>query len=837
MNGPGLMNSLQIEHLTRITISAVILLATMLLGIGERTPYLFLAAAAVVSISAYVTDFKGSFRLSQPMADCAALAVVGTAAVTALRGERLDQIFVVAHLQSYLQFVLLFQPKTPRIYWQLALLSLGQVAIASTLVLGPLFAFMLLAYMVLGIFTFALLLMQGEVRRFNGTAASQTGSPSYAAFGEIDTSARAAELFGRSSPSAATVAGLFGQVALMMAFTLGASTLLFFVLPRWDVPNREIATIDTLRSVGFSKTVTLGDLGEVVNNPDLVMRVQFFQGRENRPFKLINEPLFRGTAVTRYRGGAWTQPEPSGVVSMAVESRPSFVRQRITCEPIDVAEICSIFPVFAFQADHRLRVDNAGEHLLRQEDYRDRPLDFEVGTIGIVNDRQRRIVPRDREIRGYEVERMLQMPRNRDDQNDSLGGLREIASRVLQAAGIDPSDRVAAAHAMSQHLSSSGKYSYSLESQPRNAKLDPLEDFVTEHPRGHCEYFAGALVMMLRSQGIPARMAIGFKGGEWNAPGMYYQVQQLHAHAWVEVLLDANQIPEGEFAVNDIPPSAWLVLDPTNGVQEANSDSGGPSMFAGLRQYLDYAQVLWTNYVVALNSKRQHQGIYDPLADGAVAAFDAAFNREVWQERMRDLSTSHVGTFWDWYRRHWFSWRGGLVAAGFSLFVIASYLFARWLVGAMRRMGLVGTRRHGSEPPVLEMYRRLEVTLARQGLVRHPAQTAHEFAVAAGGDLAEHIEHRRVAHLPRRIIDVFHRVRFGGRTLDNVEAEAVEHALAELERALRGLADASPFRPPHASRFSARRALPRPMSGQIRFFERSPDDLPGRFLTQISAQS
>ena len=83
-----------------------------------------------------------------------------------MQGERQDQIFVVAHLQSYLQFVLLFQPKTPRMYWQLALLSLGQVAIASTLVLGPLFAFMLLAYMVLGIFTFALLLMHVETAAF-----------------------------------------------------------------------------------------------------------------------------------------------------------------------------------------------------------------------------------------------------------------------------------------------------------------------------------------------------------------------------------------------------------------------------------------------------------------------------------------------------------------------------------------------------------------------------------------------------------------------------------------------------------------------------------------------
>ena len=777
------MNSLRIEHLTRITISAIILLATLLLAIGERTPYLFLLSVAIVSLSAYVTDFKGVFRLSQPLADCMALAIVGTAAVTALRGERQDQIFVVAHLQSYMQFVLLFQPKTPRIYWQLALLSLGQVAIASTLVLGPLFAFMLLAYLVLGIFTFALLLMQAEGQRFRGSLPIQQVAAPPARFFELDVPARASEQFDPARIGAFAW-GLWRQVALMTLFTVAASILLFFVLPRWEIPNREVASSSVLRSVGFTRTVTLGDLGEVVNNPDLVMRVQLYHGRDTRPFKLINEPLFRGTAVTRYHGGAWTQPEPNGVSTMTIGLRSPFVRQRVTCEPIDAAEICCIFPVFAFQPDSRLRIDSGADHLLRHDDHRDRTIEFELGTSGIVNDRQRRVVARDWEARAYELQRLLQMPGPGGDQKDPLAGLRETASRVLREAEVDPSDRVAAAHAICQYFSTSKRYSYSLEPQQRNEQLDPLEDFVVEHPRGHCEYFAGALVMMLRSQGIPARMAIGFKGGEWNAPGMYYQVQQLHAHAWVEVLLEADQVPEGEFADDEMPPSAWFVLDPTNGVQESSGDSSGQSMFAGLHQYIDYAQVLWTNYVVALNSKRQRQGIYEPLADGVVAAFETVFSPEAWQGRMRALSASHVGTFWEWYRRHWFSWRGGSVAVGFSLFVAAVYFFARWLLGALRKLGFVGAGRRGNEPPVLEMYRRLEATLARQGLVRHPAQTAHEFAVAAGGDLAEHIEHRRVAHLPRRIVDVFHRVRFGGRTLDNLEAEAVEHALAELERAL-----------------------------------------------------
>ncbi|HEX3727523.1 MAG TPA: DUF4129 domain-containing protein, partial [Pirellulales bacterium] len=83
-----------------------------------------------------------------------------------------------------------------------------------------------------------------------------------------------------------------------------------------------------------------------------------------------------------------------------------------------------------------------------------------------------------------------------------------------------------------------------------------------------------------------------------------------------------------------------------------------------------------------------------------------------------------------------------------------------------------------------EIYRRLEATLIARGFVREMSQTAHEFAVSAGGALADDIELRRVANLPRRIVELFYRVRFGGHPLDDMEARTVEHALVELELAL-----------------------------------------------------
>jgi protein-glutamine gamma-glutamyltransferase len=292
------------------------------------------------------------------------------------------------------------------------------------------------------------------------------------------------------------------------------------------------------------------------------------------------------------------------------------------------------------------------------------------------------------------------------------------------------------------------------------------------------------LVMMLRSQGIPARMAIGFKGGEWNSLGNYYQVQQLHAHTWVEVYLDADHLPREEFASDDTPPEAvWMVLDPTEGVQENAQAAQQNWLLVRARQYIDYGHVLWTNYVVGLNAKRQQQGIYEPLTQGVTAAVENLVSPQVWQARFRVVAKSPLGTFWDWYRAHWLSWWGGLVAAGFSLILAALYVAARWAVGALARSGF-GRGPFGEGPPVLEMYRRLEAALDHQGLKRMPNQTAYEFALAAGGDLAEKIELRRLAHLPRRIVEAFYRVRFGGRTLDNLEADAVEHALVELEHAL-----------------------------------------------------
>jgi transglutaminase-like putative cysteine protease len=77
-----------------------------------------------------------------------------------------------------------------------------------------------------------------------------------------------------------------------------------------------------------------------------------------------------------------------------------------------------------------------------------------------------------------------------------------------------------------------------------------LVDFVNETKRGYCQHYAGAMALMLRLLGIPARVAVGFTSGEYSADDKEWVVKDTNAHAWVEVWF---------------PGYGWIPFDPTPG--------------------------------------------------------------------------------------------------------------------------------------------------------------------------------------------------------------------------------------------------------------------------------
>jgi len=63
----------------------------------------------------------------------------------------------------------------------------------------------------------------------------------------------------------------------------------------------------------------------------------------------------------------------------------------------------------------------------------------------------------------------------------------------------------------------------------------PLEAFLFDLRRGYCQQFAGAMALMLRMDGVPARIAAGFRPGVYHARTHRWRVRALDAHSWVEV--------------------------------------------------------------------------------------------------------------------------------------------------------------------------------------------------------------------------------------------------------------------------------------------------------------
>jgi transglutaminase-like putative cysteine protease len=114
-----------------------------------------------------------------------------------------------------------------------------------------------------------------------------------------------------------------------------------------------------------------------------------------------------------------------------------------------------------------------------------------------------------------------------------------------------------AVKAVERHLANGFTYSERPPSQPY-----PLEAFLIEDKIGYCQQFSGAMALMLRMSGIPARVVSGFSPGSFNKDTSEYRVRDLDAHSWVEVYF------------NDI---GWVTFDPTPATAPADRAGQGLS--------------------------------------------------------------------------------------------------------------------------------------------------------------------------------------------------------------------------------------------------------------------
>jgi protein-glutamine gamma-glutamyltransferase len=135
-------------------------------------------------------------------------------------------------------------------------------------------------------------------------------------------------------------------------------------------------------------------------------------------------------------------------------------------------------------------------------------------------------------------------------------GMYELAQELTAGQRTDYD----AVKAVERHLQENYAYSERVPTRPL-----PLMGFLFADERGYCQQFSGAMALMLRMSGIPARVAAGFSPGSYNKDTKEYRVRDLDAHSWVEVWFTGI---------------GWVPFDPTPAAAPAESQSSASATSA-----------------------------------------------------------------------------------------------------------------------------------------------------------------------------------------------------------------------------------------------------------------
>lgn len=775
---------------------------TMAIAQGEYWPAPFTPPLAI--IAAWFVDHKRQFSLSLFWANALGLASILITVTLVMYFPSIEhRLISMANLLVYLTWIVMFTEKTPREFWWLCALSLLQVAVSSVLTVSEWYGLMLLAYFALGIWTislFSLYRADLQLATLTGvpiTSGGASGSPSPGRRPASKTNVHEAPWpvsYSRSGwqhdsgtnwITSQYVMGILGVIAAGLVLGL----CIFFFTPRvWVGITSPVAgdMADPIISVtGSSEQVQLGGGADIQQSTRKVMEVRFFQGETPVDPRAVaqrwgyNEPLFRGFALDSYHRGKWWD---SSVVNQRDGADPvrrvrqlmqhtanaSDIRQEYILQPLGHRGLFGMHPItsgrLAYQHWPTLTM-HPETGVLSKSEPRMRTEVVEYLMFGPQPPARSQngppVLSNLRAIEDYrpaQQEACLQVP-------VELARLRDWVKNELQpdrlVSNTAQSADMRTAMTLIRVLRSSDRFSYSLGGGVVDPRLDPIEDFLLQRKTGHCEYFATALALSLRVAGIPARLVNGFKGGLHNPVNQTLEVQELHAHAWVEAFIDHK----------------WYALDPTPGDELVIEDNSN-TLYGKWVEFRSHVENFWRAYVLGLDYNRQ-RAMFDPVA-------------EVFQKARTDSKsfTEMLKVFWQELIRRasrpedWLSWRGGLVAFVLMLTLVGLFYLARRLFHWLCGLWWVARGRGPHSRVYVEFFERLLKLLARQGLVPLAHQTPREFASLAARELASRSPSRNSEAVLQRLVDLFYAVRFGHVEPSPADLSHIEQMLHDLENLL-----------------------------------------------------
>jgi transglutaminase-like putative cysteine protease len=303
--------------------------------------------------------------------------------------------------------------------------------------------------------------------------------------------------------------------ARLLLHALPLAVALFVLFPRLPGPLWAIPGSTSSGATGLSETMSPGDITSLGLSDEIAFRVEFDDGPPR-----ADALYWRGPSLTNFNGRTWSMLQGTRRgerVADTTEYRGEPTTYRVMLDPNGRN--------WAFALDMPARW--SGNNLRMGSDYqlgtffsppRSRPIEYTVTSY--VDYRARE------PLTSNEIGLFSRLPG--DDSNPRA---RALARSWLVD---DPSAATIVARAM-DYLRSQ-PFFYTLT--PPALGAQPVDEFLFETREGFCEHYASAMTVLLRAAGLPARVVMGYQGGELNGFGGYYIIRQSDAHAWTEVWLE-----------------------------------------------------------------------------------------------------------------------------------------------------------------------------------------------------------------------------------------------------------------------------------------------------------
>ncbi|MBZ4334667.1 DUF3488 and transglutaminase-like domain-containing protein [Corallococcus interemptor] len=363
-----------------------------------------------------------------------------------------------------------------------------------------------------------------------------------------------------------------------LMFAVAGAVAFFVLFPRLNwamVGPRSAPGLGAVSSAGYSNTVRLGGAGTIKGNPRVVLRATLTPD----PGREALDAYWVGRTYDTFDGMEWTNVVGAQQTERQITLRPAsdtLLHQRIELLPAYGART-----LIALEMPSRL--GNAMAHT--PTGTRGSPVQLQGGgevrftvsapsytyeAYSLPPDAKAGLSPG---LVQAERDQLLALPEHLDPR------VAQLAAQVLQGE----KEPLAAARKLAAFLQRD--YGYTLEQA--GTPEDPLAEFLFVRKAGHCEHFATALTLMLRTQGIGARLATGFYGGTRMDGG--YLVRAGDAHAWTHVLVPGR----GFITVDATPPS--------------NRPSQGSALLENLLAFYEAVEARWRNSVVDYSFRDQFE--------------------------------------------------------------------------------------------------------------------------------------------------------------------------------------------------------------------------------------